>query len=251
MTTHYNNWIRKKRIILFWIIAGLLIAGTVLGLAWWPLYFIGVVGLPFLYIAIIITYMHWQFGPGGGDYIRKIHRLIIDNIPRQGNVLDVGCGSGQLLVSLAKRNGLGAYTGIDYWGEDWEYSRQQCEDNARAEGVGKIVFQNASASKLPFADKSFDIVVSCVTFHEVQDVADRTEPIGEALRVLRPGGTFAFFDLFDSRAYFGGRERVIQVIQKAGCTVTSQKKASELMRLPLLLKMGKALGHAVLIVGKR
>jgi hypothetical protein len=64
-------------------------------------------------------------------------------------------------------------------------------------------------------------VVSSLTFREVRDVADRTASVAEALRVLEPGGRFAFVDLFDDEKVYSGRDRVLCVIASAGGAVES------------------------------
>lgn len=57
-------------------------------------------------------------------------------------------------------------------------------------------FIQGSASKLPFADGEFDIVISCLTFREVRDERDKARLLNEALRVLKNGGEFVFMDFF-------------------------------------------------------
>ena len=100
-------------------------------------------------------------------------------------------------------------TGIDYWGERWEYSKNTCEANAKAEGVDdRVVFQKASALKLPFEDEYFDAAVSNLCFHEVSDAKDKREVIREALRVVKKGGKFAFQDLFLLKQIYGEHGRV-------------------------------------------
>jgi hypothetical protein len=48
----------------------------------------------------------------------------------------------------------------------------------------------------------FDTVISCLTFHEVGDIEDKTVSLRQALAHVRPGGRFAFIDLFgDSKFY--------------------------------------------------
>jgi ubiquinone/menaquinone biosynthesis C-methylase UbiE len=103
--------------------------------------------------------------------------------------LDIGCGSGALTIGLAKALSTAQVTGIDFWGADWEYSKDQCERNARIEGVARrATFVRQGAASLQFDAAAFDVVVSCLTFHEVRDVTDKSLVIAEALRVLCPGG---------------------------------------------------------------
>src|SRR5262249_59455661 len=101
-----------------------------------------------------------------------------------------GCGSGQLLIRFAK-SAPGEYVGLDSWKDDWEYSKAQCERNAELEGVRGLRFVHGSASRLPFPSRAFGRVISCLTFHEMRDVPDKTASLAEALRVLVPGGRYA------------------------------------------------------------
>jgi len=108
---------------------------------------------------------------------------------------------------LAKAFPNSKLTGIDYWGGNWEYSKVKCQHNARIEGVfDRIDFLKASASNLPFKDEDFDLVVSCLTFHEVEDTPNKIDVIQEALRVLKSGGQFIFLDLFLDEKIFGNKK---------------------------------------------
>jgi ubiquinone/menaquinone biosynthesis C-methylase UbiE len=52
----------------------------------------------------------------------------------------------------------------------------------------------ASATDLPFPDASFDVVVSCTMLHHIPSPAEQDTVLGEAIRVLRPGGWFVGSD---------------------------------------------------------
>lgn len=54
-----------------------------------------------------------------------------------------------------------------------------------------------------FNDNEFDVVVSCLTFHEVKDKSDKIKVLKEALRVLKKDGEFIFLDLFLDEKVFG------------------------------------------------
>ena len=54
-----------------------------------------------------------------------------------------------------------------------------------------------------FADGVFDATVSNFVFHEVRSQPDKHALILEALRVVRPGGFFAFEDVFFDRSVYG------------------------------------------------
>jgi ubiquinone/menaquinone biosynthesis C-methylase UbiE len=96
-------------------------------------------------------------------------------------LLDVGCGSGQLALMAAK-DGL-KVTGVDIAGNLVERARER----AHAEGL-TIRFEEADAEALPFEDASFDVVASLIgaMFAPRPDLVAK-----ELLRVCTPGGTIA------------------------------------------------------------
>ncbi len=98
------------------------------------------------------------------------------------SVLDVACGTGVVSVTAAR---LGArVTSLDLTPELLE----RAHENGRIAGVD-INWNEGDVEKLPFADASFDVVLSQFghIFAPQPEVA-----IGEMLRVLKPGGTIAF-----------------------------------------------------------
>jgi SAM-dependent methyltransferase len=236
----------------FWVVAtGIAMLGAVAAIFWLPGLAIAVLlAMPFLYIAIVLTWTAHRLGPLGGDVQSRIHQLLIDAVGTEGRLLDVGCGSGQLLIRCAQ-SAPGAYVGLDFWGEDWEYSRAQAERNAALEGVQGLRFVHGSASRLPFADAEFKRVVSCLTFHEVRDVADKTVSVAEALRVLAPGGRFAFVDLFDDPKIYHGREHVLKVLASHGGEIASARSLSEVLDLRFPLNLAQVLKYAVLVSGTK
>jgi ubiquinone/menaquinone biosynthesis C-methylase UbiE len=97
-------------------------------------------------------------------------------------LLDVGCGTGVVSITAAR---LGAkVTGLDLTPE----LLQRARENARISEVA-VEFHEGDAEDLPFADASFDVVLS--QFGHM--FAPRPEvAISEMLRVLRPEGTIGF-----------------------------------------------------------
>ena len=88
-------------------------------------------------------------------------------------------------------------TGIDYWGGNWEYSKVKCQHNARIEGVfDRIDFLKASASNLPFKDEDFDLVVGCLTFHEVEDTPNKIDVIQDIKSVKIRRAIYLFRFIF-------------------------------------------------------
>jgi arsenite methyltransferase len=124
----------------------------------------------------------------------------LDLIQWRGNesVLDVGCGRGLMLIGAAQRLTTGRAVGIDTW-EAKDLSdnfSQAATDNAQKAGVqSKVTVQTADARALPFADSSFDVVVSHTVIHNIPDASDRYKALSEIVRVLRPGGQLILCDI--------------------------------------------------------
>jgi len=96
-------------------------------------------------------------------------------------VLDVGCGAGQLSL-IAARAGA-RVTGCDI-ATNWLL---QARRTAAAEGL-TVVFEEGDAEMLPYEDAAFDAVVSLIGAM----FAPRPELVAaELIRVCRPGGTIA------------------------------------------------------------
>jgi len=107
-----------------------------------------------------------------------IHRL---NLPPGKQVLDIACGTGNLSLPLARRGSI--VTGVDIATNLLE----QASERAKAEGL-TIAFDEGDAEQLPYADASFDYVVTM--FGAM--FAPRPEVVAaELARVLKPGGRLA------------------------------------------------------------
>lgn len=247
----YSTWIRKKKIVIFFFIAlGLIILAFVSPSIILSAIF-AVAALPFLYISFFLFYSYYQFSKFGGNYQAKIHDLIVKSVTLQnGKLLDIGTGSGALIVKAAKEFPTLTLTGIDYWGDEWEYSQKQCESNARIEGVAdRITFIRGSASRLQFENETFDIVVSCLTFHEVKDAPNKLEVIKEALRVLKKGGQFVFLDLFLDENKFRKYNDFVHFFNDMEVSEIKIEKLNQIISLPGLLQTRKVLGMALLVNG--
>jgi ubiquinone/menaquinone biosynthesis C-methylase UbiE len=248
---HYSTWIRMNKIVTLWVLA-VVFLGIGFGLfvtVWLALAFVP--GLLFTYIALIVTLTHVQLSEPGGDYQNKIHELILARKIQTGETVDIGCGNGSLLIKSAKADRQSHHVGIDYWGNDWQYSLEQCQTNARLEGVNNVEFIKGTAARTGFADRRFSCVLSCLTFHEVRDESDKLNIIREALRIVKPGGYYAFLDLFEDQHFYPSLGDVRSTIEQSGCTITIDKSLSELMALPFPLNGKKALRYARLIAGIR
>jgi SAM-dependent methyltransferase len=205
-------------------------------------------------IAAYFAYARYSFSPKGGKVQTKIWETAITNLAwdGEGKALDIGCGNGALTIILAKKFPSATVTGIDFWGDRWEYSKNTCEANAKVEGVdGRVEFRKASASKLPFVDEYFDAAVSNFCFHEVVDSNDKREVIREALRVVRKGGKFAFQDLFLLKKVYGTPEELVSVIESWGIAEVEFIETRNEPFVPAVLKLPFMLGRIAIIRGQK
>lgn len=103
-------------------------------------------------------------------------------------LLDIGCGGGaDTFVAAMKVGPKGGAVGIDI---TWEML-VRAKENLRGTSLGKVSFYLASAEELPFADESFDVVISNGVFNLIPDKA---KALAEAFRVLKTGGRLLMAD---------------------------------------------------------
>jgi ubiquinone/menaquinone biosynthesis C-methylase UbiE len=99
-------------------------------------------------------------------------------------VLDIGCGTGSLLRALAPR--IGKSVGVDI-------SRGMIDEANRAGNFGQLSFETIDGPHLPFADQSFDIVTSFLSFRYL----DWDPILREIARVLTPEGRLLIVDMVE------------------------------------------------------
>lgn len=220
---NYGNWVPVTMLYLLAIILFLLLGIGVLDLIFFKSRAAGiVVSVLFLVILIYALYMgicHHIFSFTGGGLMGEVHEYLVEHLPwdGQGKLLDIGCGAGALTIRCAKRYPQAQLVGTDFWGKEWNYAREQCEHNARVEGVSeRIVFEKGDAARLSYPSGSFDAAVSNFVFHEVRTEPDKRKVVREALRVVKEGGSFSFQDLFAQEQLYGNMEEFIEELKKEG-----------------------------------
>ena len=122
--------------------------------------------------------------------------LTLAQIKLGDKVLDVGCGSGRLVIAVQKKLGpSGAAQGIDPAPEMIAVARKNA---ARAGQAAK--FEIGVIEAIPFPDATFDVVLSRLMMHHLPgDLKQRG--LAEIRRVLKPGGVCLIVDFEPPKAH--------------------------------------------------
>ena len=118
--------------------------------------------------------IHWQQQRGERPY----------------RLLDVGCGTGNLLLTIAEDKQAEEVVGLDY---SPEMVRRVEAKIIRSPHAKRLRVMRGDAEKLPCEDSSLDAVTCCNSFHHYPHQA---AVIHEFHRVLRPGGLLILIDGF-------------------------------------------------------
>lgn len=124
-----------------------------------------------------------------GEDLDRIKRIV--QADRFGNALDLGCGGGHVTYAMAPH--VGRVAACDLSPEMLEAVQQQTQER----GIANVDLHEARAESLPFADASFDLVVSRYSVHHW---GDWEAGLREAWRVTRPGGKLIFADVMGVEA---------------------------------------------------
>jgi SAM-dependent methyltransferase len=115
--------------------------------------------------------------------------LALSCCPAPRAILDVGCGTGYLLRQLADRVPAAAeLAGIDA-------APAMIGTASAAAHDGRLRFSAGVAERLPYAEETFDLVVSTTSFDHW---ADQQAGLTECARVMRPGGRLVLVDQFSA-----------------------------------------------------
>ncbi|MFH1032291.1 MAG: class I SAM-dependent methyltransferase [Chloroflexota bacterium] len=123
----------------------------------------------------------------GPAFMRKV--LEIPSLKGNEKVLDVGCGTGTLIIE-AKRK----YPDIDINGIDADEAMlRRAEKKLRKAGIQARLSQGFLQNPLPFPNTSFDLIFSTLVFHHLSTDVKR-QAIKEIYRILKGNGCFLLVD---------------------------------------------------------
>jgi ubiquinone/menaquinone biosynthesis C-methylase UbiE len=144
--------------------------------------------------------------PGGYKATNQLCSML--KMDEGSRVLDVACGKGTTTFYLAKRYGC-PVTGFDISAELIATANRSLGKYNRA---GQIIFDVADALDMPYADQSFDVVISQAFFILMDE---KQKALKEIIRVLKPGGYLGSLEL----GWFKKPPRLVydELVEKA-CT---------------------------------
>jgi SAM-dependent methyltransferase len=136
---------------------------------------------------------HWAAHADRYDAVNSgFNGLLLDAaaIGERDQVLDIGCGNGQLTRLAARRAPFGHTSGIDLSGPMLTTARTR----AQAENVANVSFEQGDAQVHPFPQGAFDVAVSRFG---IMFFADPVAAFTNIRRALRPTGRLAFLCMTD------------------------------------------------------
>ena len=135
--------------------------------------------------------MRWQFRPNFRTWLKPTSELrgrylysakfVLDEDLDGKAVLDIGCGFGWFVWNALVRR-VSRVVGLEISEERLKTARAGINDD-------RVVFKIGSATRLPFANNSFDTVSSWEVIEHLPKGSEE-EMFKEAHRVLKPGGVF-------------------------------------------------------------
>ena len=112
---------------------------------------------------------------------RRVVQKLGALLPPEAQVLDVGCGTGDLSIELFE-NSAAHVTGVDFCGPMLKLAKEKAP---------QLQFIEGDALRLPFAEASFD---GLTTGFALRNFADVDRGLRELLRVLKPNGYVAILE---------------------------------------------------------
>ena len=133
---------------------------------------------------------------------QMLRRRIISELNKynlNGLLVDLGCGSGNLIVEIAQKYNSIDLIGIDISDEILELAKQRVIKNELNE---RIKFEIGNVENLPFSDNSIDFIISSLSLHHWSNPKIAFK---ELVRTLKGDGLLMVFDFRrNSRKFFYG-----------------------------------------------
>lgn len=167
-----------------------------------------------------------------GKFVKVMYEPLLEEIKKnpEGKLLDVGCGTGNILCKLV--NGKRELFGIDLSENMVKECKERMEDHAE--------IKVADAEHMPYKDNFFEVLICNASFHHYPHPE---EVLKEMKRVLKSGGrlligeghalqpfrallnlSFRFSNSGDFKSY--GKNEFIRMLENNGFSLAEVKKTS-------------------------
>jgi SAM-dependent methyltransferase len=134
----------------------------------------------------------WDIGRPQRDLVTAF-----DELQLSGSALDLGCGTGEHVLELARR-------GVEAWGVDTTLAAIEAARAKAAERGLSATFVHGDALDLAALGRRFDTVLDCGLFHVISE-EDRRRYVAALSHVLDAGGRFLMLGFATSRMERGPR----------------------------------------------
>ena len=114
-------------------------------------------------------------------------KMLFERVPKNSSVLDIGCGTGDMLLIMNKISPKALLTGIDFSPNMLKIAKKRCHK------IPGLSLKKCNACQLPFPDESFS--AATISF-ALRNTADYSAVVTQAFRILKKGGVFVCIDSF-------------------------------------------------------
>ena len=167
-----------------------------------------------------------------------VAKALTDLAPRADDrVLDVACGTGDLLGEIADH--VQRAVGIDQSDGMLKIARENLVEEAGSQGRANLELRQASSDALPFADGEFTAVVCTTALHHFPEPQ---RSFDEMARVLAPGGRLVIGDVCADRLWVRVTEPLLRRFD-AGHVGVRRKDDIEAMLTRAGLRVTKSAHH--------
>ena len=154
-----------------------------------------------------------------GKFSQQFYTVLLSRLALKpaDAVLDVGCGTGYLLMKMSERQEIAGY-GIDLEPKMIDVAKRKCPG---------MHIQVSPSESTPFENGAFDVMTACMAYHHF---SDKEGFIKEAARILKPGGYLYIADPcfpFLVRKTING---ILRLFKVAGKFFTAKEIATDFAR---------------------
>jgi len=185
----YPWWLNYGHLALFGVLLAAVLAARGVGAPRWVMVLLGALSLWAGSVAILVHFF-------GINHVPPLPTPAFLSSGR-GRVLDLGAGTGRSSIMVLTERPSATLVASDLFGSSFaqhfgpgDRPQDRLLANLKASGVAeRATIETADMLKLPFADRSFDAIVSAYAMDHLGRNGARTA-LAEAHRVLKPGGDF-------------------------------------------------------------